>query len=486
MSNFEYVLQQAYSLHTQGLLDQAISHYRQVLAQDPTHAQANYGFGLALYDRARYPEAHARFKAAADRNPSYPEAFYGLALVEKALGNFDQAFTYFRTARRLRPDYIDAIAVEADLLELVGRKQEAYDLLVEIVDRGIVNTNLAVSFAKIARHFRKEERALTVLRRALDVPGLAQSHRRELHFELGRRLDALNRYDDAFQYFREANRLKGAVFDHARHVFLVDDMIRAFESKGFPSYARATNTSDLPIFIVGMPRSGTSLVESILARHPAVYGAGELDFMGIFARLAPPTLAGARNVNELMRNIDVSTADRIANEYLTLLKRLGGDAVVRVTDKLPDNYFRLGMLAMFFPFARVIHCARDPRDTGLSIYFQHFTGSHDYAYELQNIGRYYCEYHRLMAHWREVRTLPMIDVQYETLVRSPETELPRIVAFCGLPWDDACNRFYAVDRVTKTASYDQVRRPLYGSSIGRWRNYERYMSPLFESLGNCE
>ena len=481
-SNLGFLLQQAYNAHNQGRFADAIAHYRQVLAQDSAHAEANYGLGLALYDLARYPEARARFQTAADRKPSYADAHYGLALAEKALGNYEQAFNHLHDAQRLRRDFIDAIATEADLLERIGRKQEAYDLLAGPVDRGVVNTNLAVGFAKVARHFGKQEQAVEVLRRALAAPGLPLSHRRELNFELGGRLDALHRYDEAFRHFAEANRLKGAVYDHARQVAITDDLIRAFDTKGFPGYARATNDSELPVFIVGMPRSGTSLVESVLASHPAVFGGGELDFMALFTRLAQPKLGGARSVAEVMRRMDAGMADLIANEYLALLRRLGGGSVARATDKMPYNFFRLGMFALLFPRARIIHCVRDPRDTSLSIYFQHFTSAHDYAYDLRNIGRYYREYQRLMDHWREIGTLPMLEVQYETLVQSPETQLPRIVEFCGLPWDDACSRFYATERVTKTASYDQVRRPLYSSSVGRWRNYEAHLAPLIEGL----
>jgi hypothetical protein len=149
---------------------------------------------------------------------------------------------------------------------------------------------------------------------------------------------------------------------------------------------------------------------------------------------------------------------------------------------MPYNFFWLGFLEVLFPGARVIHCLRDPRDTCLSIYFHDFIGQHHYAYDLRNIGLYYREYRRLMTHWREVGTLPMLEVQYETLVQSPEMELPRIIEFCGLPWDDACLNFHSSNRVTKTASYDQVRRPLYASAVGRWRHYESYLSPLIEAL----
>ena len=148
-SNLAFLLNQAYSAHSRGQYEQAIEYYQQVLAQDPTHVEAHNGLGLALYDLARYPEAHIHFRAAADRNPLFPEAFYGLALVEKAFGNYDQAFSHLHSAKRLRPDYIDAIAIEAGLLEVIGRKREAFDLLAKFIDRGFVNTNLAVSFASV-------------------------------------------------------------------------------------------------------------------------------------------------------------------------------------------------------------------------------------------------------------------------------------------------------------------------------------------------
>lgn len=482
MSNLTLLLQQAFSAHNQGQLEQAVALYRQVLALDATHVWANNGLGLAHFALGHYSEARASFEAAVRIDPSFAEAFHGLGLIEKSWGNYDEAFKHFRHAQRLRPDYVDAIAGEAGLLEATGQRQAAYNLLASLVDKGIVNTNLAVAYANVARHLGETERAQKALRRALEVPNLAHADRVYLHFELGKLLDVIGQYDAAFGQFREGNRLKQARFDPAQHAALVNEIIRAFGEKGFPACARAGNASDLPVFIVGMPRSGTSLIESILASHPGVFGAGELDFFGLFSRALPPALASGKSISQLVHALDTATLDQVATEYLGMLRRLGGDAVVRVTDKMPYNFFWLGLFALLFPRARIIHCLRDPRDTCLSIYFQHFTGQHHYAYDLRNIGLYYREYLRLMAHWREVGTLPMLEVQYETLVQSPEMQLPRIVEFCGLPWDDACSRFHATDRVTKTASYDQVRRPLYGSAVGRWRNYETYLQPLNEAL----
>lgn len=482
MNNPQAILEQAFAALWSGQFDQAIALYRQVLALDAKHAWACNGLGLAYFSLGRYPEARASFESAAKFDPSFPEAFHGLGLIEKSEGNYDEALEHFRRAQRLRPDYVDAIAGEASLLEAIGKKKEAYVLLALMVEKDIVNSNLAVAYANVARHVGETKRALAVLRRALDAPNLTLAEQVYLNFEMGKFLDVAGDYVVAFEHFREGNRLKGAIFDHARHVAIVNEITRAFDRKGFPALARAANNSDLPVFIVGMPRSGSSLVENILAAHPGVHGAGELDFFGLFSRSLPPALVSGKNIAQLVHALDRATLDRAAAEYLGLLRHLGGDAVVRVTDKMPYNFFWLGFLEVLFPGARVIHCLRDPRDTCLSIYFHNFTGQHHYAYDLRNIGLYYREYLRLMAHWRKVGTLPMLEVQYETLVQSPNTELPRIIEFCGLPWDDACARFYATERVTKTASYDQVRRPLYTSAVGRWHHYERYLSPLSEAL----
>jgi tetratricopeptide (TPR) repeat protein len=482
VNNPPAILEQAFSAHRAGQFEQAIALYQQVLAHDATQIWAHNGIGHAYFSLGRYPEARAGFEAAIRIDPSFAEAFHGLGLLEKSWANYDEALEHFRHAQRLRPDYVDAIAGEASLLEAVGKKKEAYDLLASLVEKGIVNTNLAVAYANVARHDGETERALAALRRALSVPNLARADQVYLHFELGKHLDAAGDYTAAFEHFRQGNLLKGAVFDSVRHAGIVNEIIRTFDRKGFPDYARAAQTSDLPVFIVGMPRSGTSLVESILAAHPAVHGAGELDFFGLFSRSLPPSLVSGKTLLQLMRAVDGATLDRVATEYLNLLRRLGGDAVVRVTDKMPYNFFWLGLLELLFPDARVIHCLRDPRDTCLSIYFHDFTGQHHYAYDLRNIGLYYREYRRLMAHWREVGSLPLLEVQYESLVKSPDAQTRRIVEFCGLSWNNACLKFHTSNRVTKTASYDQVRRPLYASAVGRWRHYEAYLSPLIEEL----
>lgn len=483
MNNPTAILDQAFNAHRAGQFAHAITLYRQVLALDAKQVWACNGLGLAYFSLGSYREARDSFETAARIDPSFPEAFHGLGLIEKSWGNYDEALRHFQHAQQLRPGFVDAIAGEAGLLDAMGKRQAACDLLALHIEKGVVNTNLAVAYANVARHLGQTDRALSALRRVLGVPNLPVADQVYLNFELGKLLDSQGEYDAAFENFRAGNRLKGAAFDPAQHTVVVNEIIRGFAEKGFPGRARATNTSELPVFIVGMPRSGTSLVESILAAHPAVFGAGELDFFGLFSRSLSLELVSGGGISQLMQKLDGNMLDRVATEYLGMLRRLGGDDVVRVTDKMPYNFFWLGLLALLFPRARIIHCLRDPRDTCLSIYFQNFTGQHHYAYDLGNIGFSYREYHRLMAHWREVGSLPMLEVQYESLVESPDVQTRRILEFCGLSWNAACLNFHSSGRVTKTASYDQVRRPLYRSSIGRWRHYEKHLSPLIETLG---
>ncbi len=238
----------------------------------------------------------------------------------------------------------------------------------------------------------------------------------------------------------------------------------------------------MPVFIVGMPRSGTTLVEQIISAHPAAYGAGELpDIIGL-VRALPGFLRNNREpypecVGELNENAEFALSER----YLEKIRLSPGDPE-RVTDKMPHNFLHVGLIALLFPNARIIHCTRNPVDTCLSCYFQDFMGRHTYAYNLEDLGYYYGEYRRLMAHWREVLPMQFMDVNYEELTANAEANSRRIIEHVGLPWDERCLEFYKTGRNVATASYDQVRQPIYRKSVERWRNYEQHISPLLSSL----
>jgi hypothetical protein len=236
------------------------------------------------------------------------------------------------------------------------------------------------------------------------------------------------------------------------------------------------------VFIVGMPRSGTSLVEQILASHPNVHGAGELsDIIKLAYEYIPFTLGLKEPYPHCVGSLTQNQIDQCAQKYLARIEQFSSDAV-RITDKMPQNFLYLGLIGQLFPRARIIHCSRHPLDTALSIYFQQFIEAHTYSFDLENIGHYYNEYRRLMQHWKNILDIPILDISYQNLVEDFEGTCRRMVGFLDLEWDERCLQFHRSERKIATASFDQVRSPIYSSSLGRWKHYERHLGPLIRVL----
>jgi hypothetical protein len=232
-----------------------------------------------------------------------------------------------------------------------------------------------------------------------------------------------------------------------------------------------------------MPRSGTSLVEQILASHPDVHAQGELDDIGLIFESLPAAVGIDSPVVQCLDSLTGDMLDGLARRYLDRIAGNAGKAR-RVTDKMPHNFLYLGLIDLLFPRARVLHCVRDPLDTCVSCYVQQLGEFHAYAGDLANLGRYYRQYRHLMAHWKSALRLPMLEVCYEDLVADQRAVTESMLEFCGLGWDDRVLRFYESGRLTVTQSYQQVRRPMYQSSVGRWKNYNKFLGPLKEALGD--
>jgi hypothetical protein len=234
-----------------------------------------------------------------------------------------------------------------------------------------------------------------------------------------------------------------------------------------------------------MPRSGTTLVEQIIASHPQVFGAGELCHIGAMVAGLPARLQTDTTYPECVTMLDERLARSLAEDYLEKLRALGDDAK-RVSDKMPANFFNLGLIALMFPNARVIHCRRDPLDVCLSIYFQQFAYGHNYAYDLSDIAVYYRQYKRLMHHWHAVLPLEIHEVQYEKLIADQEAVSRRLIDYCGLPWDESCLEYYKNKRAVQTMSNWQVRQPIYTHSMQRWKHYEKHLDELKEVLAEAD
>jgi hypothetical protein len=308
--------------------------------------------------------------------------------------------------------------------------------------------------------------------------GLPPQRELLLRFALGKYFDDLSDFDQAFQNYRRANDLAkrcGPVHDRTVMGRTIDLLIRSHDQKWIDRPRSAANPSTRPVFIVGLLRSGTTLVEQILASHPDVFGAGELTF---WSAQTAAVISHASDVKSASIDMNDAALAGLGNDYLELLQHLSADAL-RVVDKFPTNFLFLGFVYAALPHARIIHMRRSPIDTCLSIYFQHFEAANTYANDLEDLAHYYREYRRLMQHWRTV--LPsgaMLEVPYENLVDDPAGWCRTMLDFIGVPWNSRCLDFHQTARTVVTASRWQVRQKIGTSSVGRWRNYEKFVGPL--------
>jgi hypothetical protein len=302
-----------------------------------------------------------------------------------------------------------------------------------------------------------------------------------LNFAVGKVLDGMSLYDEAFEHYKAGNEAISYLYDSLSNTQNITDIIEIFTPALFMNTPAAKVRGKKPIFIIGMPRSGTSLTEQIMAAHSNVHAAGELTTLFDVSSKMKNDLGGEKAYPFYVKNISQKDTDEMAGSYLKKLESFSVDAEY-VTDKMPHNFYLLGLIQLLFPDAKIIHCKRDPMDTCLSIYFQDFSEVHKYAKDLFNIGTHYYQYKRLMDHWKQVLSIPILDINYEDLVENQEATTRRILEFCGLDWEESCLQFHKVNRTIDTASFDQVRQPLYKKSVERWKNYEKYLDDLKKGL----
>ncbi len=466
-----------------GKLDIAITALRRATALAPTDARAFSNLGLALQQAGDWDQAGRCYRRAIELDPLFAGPHHNLGFLCAAENRFQEAISHYREAMALSPGNPDTAAGIAMALERLGDFGAAYEEIWPLLESGSDNPHVAVAFATLARRLGRENEAIVCVENALRSPTKTHQQRVELHFAAAALYDRLDRHDEAFEHYRAGNSLQPHGFDAQLHTRHINALIASFDTAFMASAPRASNRSELPIFIVGMPRSGTSLVEQILASHPSVHGAGELEKIPAYATSLPTRCNVAQAFPQCMKQVTAHTLDEIADEHLAWLAA-HADGAVRVSDKLPGNFLFLGLIELLFPAARIIHCIRDPLDTCLSCYFQNFAKNNlNFSRNLVHLGAYYNDYRRLMNHWRKVIRLPVLEIRYEELVMNPDTIVHSLIAFCGLDWDDRCLRFHETKRLVTTASYGQVREPLHARSVGRWRKYERHLAPLIAALG---
>jgi tetratricopeptide (TPR) repeat protein len=455
-----------------GRLDEATASYRRALALSPDYVEAHNNLGNALRGLGQLEDAEASYRRALMLRPEFVEAHNHLGAVLRLQGRSTEAQASCRSALEINPNCTAALVLLADLSADGGQFAEAEELFKRAI---AIEPDLAQAWAGIARLRRMTREDAAWLAQAQRLAGIARSPRQEvyLRYAIGKYLDDVGDFEQAFDSYRRANELTKqyqARFDRQNLTRAVDQIIHAHEPRRPSPTPIAAIASARPVFIVGMPRSGTSLAEQILASHPKLFGAGELTFWKAAAAGYQASASDEHSSANLLR--------KLAEDYLRLLQDLSADAL-RVTDKMPANFLFLGLIHAALPNARIIHMQRNPIDTCLSLYFQHFESAHPYANDLEDLAYYYAQYLRLMRHWRAA--LPrqvMLDVPYERLVNEPEAWSRRMLDFIGLPWHSRCADFHQTARNVTTASKWQVRQRINRSSVDRWRNYEKFIGPL--------
>ncbi len=498
--------------------EEAMTELLRVIRARPKYADAHCNIGNAFFRLENYDKAVAAFNQTLALSPDNPAALMGLARAYKEQERLDEARTMVNRALLLEPDKAEAYSLSGDiytkteqygLAEAEYRKAIALDenLLGGYLGLGQLQMELGqldesqASFYKAmeidpeeiapyvhlaqARKIKPDDPILARLEtEAESFDSMPSTKAMPLHFALGKAYDDLKEYDKAFPHFAEGCRLKRERIQYSadNHDSACQNIREFFSKETIDRLRGGGDPTDVPIFVLGMPRSGTTLTETILASHPDVYGAGELhDLLGI----ANQPIAGKLSEGFPLSMIGVTPEDlgRAGARYLAGLRERNATAR-HITDKMPANFLALGLIHLMLPNARIIHVRRNAADICLSCFTKMFNNSQYHTYDLIELGRYYVNYAKLMEHWRNV--LPadaFLDVQYEQLVTDKEAQTRRLIEYCGLEWNDACLESHKTERSIKTASITQVRQPVYTSSVERWRPYEKHLQPLFEVLG---
>jgi tetratricopeptide (TPR) repeat protein len=465
--------------------DEAMAAFRIVLAAEPGHPEAHCGVGTLLDGQRRHVEAIEHYLAALARNPDYVDAMAGLANSMKKLGRHAEALAPARRVVALQPNSASAAGLLASILAEMGSLDEAQALFRRAVELAPDRPEFGYYVVQMAK-VQPGDAALKALEAALRrIASLSAREQCLLHFALAKAYDDLGEQDRGFEYLLKGNKIKRSEteYNEAGTLRAIARIPSVFTAELMTVRKDLGDPSPVPVFVVGMPRSGTTLVEQTLASHAAVFGAGERPELSQAIRRLRAEPFGVV-YPEAVRSMTDEAFRRMGAEYVAALQTLS-PSTARIVDKTPSNFLYLGLIHLILPNARIIHVQRDPVDTCLSCFSKLFWGEQPFSYDLAELGRYYRSYQRLMAHWRAI--LPadvMLEVKYEAMVQDFETQARRIVAHCGLQWDSACLQFYKTSRPVQTASMVQVRQPIYHTSVGRWRPDAALLRPLMEGLAD--
>lgn len=463
----------ALALVAQGRIADGVLCYERAITLDPGRADIHYNLGIALASQGRTDDAAKRYRHAILLRPDYAEAHNNLGNLLAAQNNSTDASFHFSQALASNPRHFEAHNNLGNALRDQGKFDEALVHYRRAIAIRPGSAEVHYSRAMV-KTFHRGDRELRAMERLADRGDLHPASAPFIHYALAKAHEEIGDFGRAFAHLRKGSDLKRARirYDEVGALGFFKRIAAIFDSGLFEGFRGAGDPSAVPIFVLGMPRSGSTLIEQILASHPQIHGAGELEH--------PSGMVNAESVLSLDRD----ALARMGQTYIAKLPPLA-DGRRMTVNKLPNNFLYIGLIRLILPNARIIHTVRNPLDTCLSCYSTLFTTGQHFSYDLRELGRYYRGYSDLMTHWRSVLAPDaMLDVVYEDVVGDLEGQARRLIDYCGLPWDESCLNYHKTPRPVHTASSVQVRQPLFRTSIQRWRRFESSLGPLLEELGD--
>ena len=467
-----------------GKIQKSIKCYEEGLKIDPNFSTiySNLGLLYANY-KGDYTKAEIYYKKSISLNKNIPETHNNLGSTYLAMNKIELAIKSFKKTIEIDPNFFNAYHNLGNTYTSIGDFTKAKKNFVKSLEINPYNTNSHRSLSRLIK-YTKSEKHFIDLKNIYDTKKIKNiDDRVNICFSLGKAFEDLKEYDKSFSYYNEANKLysKKIIFSIKNESKKFKRIKETFNKKLYEKYSKSGSSSSSIIFILGMPRSGTTLVEQILSSHKKVYGADE---QVVLSKIIKKNFEN----NDLrlffsgVKKFNKENFKGMGNDYVKVMKSISNSSEI-ITDKMTENFLSIGFIKLILPNAKIVHCYRNPKDNCLSIFKNHFPGGNiPYSYDLEQIVDYYNLYNNLMNYWNNLFNKYIYNIKYENLISNQENEIKKLLNFCNLEWDESCLNFYKNKRTIKTASDVQARSKIYHSSVESWKNYEKYMNPFFENL----
>jgi len=469
-------------LTEQKKIDESITYYKKGIKIDPNYAAIYNNLASSYQLKNDYSKAENYFKKSIDLDSKSSESQNNLGNLYLELNDHQKAINCYKNAIKINPNFFVSHYNLGVTYKNIGKFDEARKHLEESVK---LKTHFYTAHRILSQitKYKINDNHFNFLKNSYENTKINNEQKAEIAFALGKASEDIKNFDKAFKYYKDGNDYRRKVIN-----FSIEDekeefanIKKIFNRNFFDKFKKSENLDSTPIFILGMPRSGTTLVEQILSSHPKVFGGDELNFLPKL--LSKYFYNKAENLFlENINNIKRDKLKEIGQEYINKLKNISNNSE-RVSDKLPINFKWIGLIKIMFPNSKVVHCIRSPRDNCISIFKTYFTNTNlNFAYNLKEISEFYKLYNDLMIHWKNILKEFVIDIEYEEIIHDPEQQIRSLLKSCDLGWNINCLKFYNNKRIIKTASDTQARKKIYKSSIDSWKNYEKFMGDSFKNL----